>query len=250
MLQNHQSELADMKHKGVNAPQTQTPKTFNVLDSKAIANMKTFKDDKSSFRAWHEKFVNVFSQVARGCSVVFDELSAHVDKESSADFDDEHDEMWFEERDLNRDKFEEDLYVVLIDKTEGEALTRVRAAAHGKGISAYMNLYKWFTGTTGMAVTECMRKIMTPITPKHESDIADAIDKWIESVRNLAAIKEEYNMQIPFRFVALEHIMNVGNARMFYENARMKINGNTAEEFNELMSKCRDYATKRRLDQT
>ena len=54
MLQNHQSELADMKHKLVNAPQTHAPKTFNVLDSKAIANMNMFKDDKALFRAWHE----------------------------------------------------------------------------------------------------------------------------------------------------------------------------------------------------
>ena len=208
-----------MRQKVVNAPQAQAPKTFNALDSKAVANVKTVKDDKASFRAWHEKFVNVFSQVVRGCRTVFDALSAHVDKESSADFDIEHDELWFEEKDLDRDKFNEDLYVVLIDKTEGEALTRVRAAAHGKGISAYMNLYKWFTGTTGMAVAERMRRIMTPVTPKHESDIADAIDKWIECVRNLAAIKEEYNMQIPFRFVALECSMNVGNARMFLENA-------------------------------
>ena len=53
-----------------------------------------------------------------------------------------------------------------------------------------MNLYQWFTGTTGMAVTERMKKIVTPATPKNESDIADAIDKWTESVRNLAAIKE------------------------------------------------------------
>ena len=121
------------------------------------------------------------------------------------------------------------MHVVLIDTTEGEALTRVGAAAHGKGINAYMNLYKWFTGTTGMAVTERMRKIMTPVTPKHESDIAESVDKWIESVRNLAAIKDEYNMQIPFRFVALECIMNVGNARMVFKNARMKISGNIAE---------------------
>ena len=56
-------------------------------------------------------------------------------------------------------------------------------------------------------------------------------------------------MQIPFRFVGLECIMNVGNARMFFDNLRMTIGGNTADEFNDMLSKCRDYATKRRLDQ-
>ena len=48
MLQNNQHQLADMRQKIVNTPQTHAPKTFNVLDSKAIANMKTFKDDKAS----------------------------------------------------------------------------------------------------------------------------------------------------------------------------------------------------------
>ena len=60
---------------------------------------------------------------------------------------------------------------VLTDKTEGEDLTRVRAAAHGKGINAYINMYKWFTGTTGMAITERMKNIMHPGTPKNEHEI-------------------------------------------------------------------------------
>ena len=55
-----------------------TPRSVNVLDSKAVMNIKVFKDDKSSFRAWHEKFVNIFTQVCKGSRPVFEAMTAHV----------------------------------------------------------------------------------------------------------------------------------------------------------------------------
>ena len=100
----------------------------------------------------------------------------------------------------------------------------MRAAAKGEGISAYMNLYKWFTGTAGMAVSERIKKLMSPAPPKQESEIADAIDKWTETRRNFASIKDEYKLQEPFLFTALESIMNVGKAKDFYESQRFKSN--------------------------
>ena len=78
-----------------------------------------------------------------------------------------------------------------------------------------------------------MKRIMNPSTPNHEHEIADAIDKWVEAKRNLAAIKAEYQLATPFLFVALECIMNVGNAKMFYEDARIRTN-----DFQELLDKC------------
>ena len=37
-----------------------------VLESKAVSNMKTLGSDKGSFRAWHEKLVNVMEQLRSG----------------------------------------------------------------------------------------------------------------------------------------------------------------------------------------
>ena len=67
-------------------------------------------------------------------------MCSHVDKEEDADFGEEHDEEWFQKKGVDRDKFNEDMYVVLMEKTEGQALTRVRAAAKGDGIQAYICL--------------------------------------------------------------------------------------------------------------
>ena len=100
---------------------------------------------------------------------------------------------------------------------------KVRAAGKVEGIDAYMNLYNWFTGTTGLAIGERMRRIINPNTPKNESELAEAIDKWIEAERNLENIKDEYKLSKPFQFVALESIMNVGRAKDFYETNITKI---------------------------
>ena len=38
----------------------------SILESKAIAGIKTLGSDKVNFRAWHEKFVNVMAQTIKG----------------------------------------------------------------------------------------------------------------------------------------------------------------------------------------
>ena len=38
----------------------------NVLESKAVANIKTLSSDKSSFRTWHEHVFNVMEQLRPG----------------------------------------------------------------------------------------------------------------------------------------------------------------------------------------
>ena len=48
------------------------------------------------------------------------------------DFDDQYDEDWYKEHGIDEDTIKEALCAVLIDKVEGEALTRVRAATRGK----------------------------------------------------------------------------------------------------------------------
>ena len=45
----------------------------------------------------------------------------------------------------------EDLYYVLVEKTEGDAALRVNSGEPGDGIRAYMRVYLWFAGTTGLA---------------------------------------------------------------------------------------------------
>ena len=35
---------------------------YNIMESKAVANLKAISSDKGGFRLWHEKFVNILEQ--------------------------------------------------------------------------------------------------------------------------------------------------------------------------------------------
>ena len=111
----------------------------SVLESKAVSNMKTLGSDKGSFRAWHEKLVNVMEQLRSGSRGLFKALTRYVDQEIEDNF-----EEWVnkqEECDGMEDKFykqvNEDVYVLLMDKCEADALTRVRSCPAGEGLMAH-----------------------------------------------------------------------------------------------------------------
>ena len=40
---------------------------WGILESKAIAGIKTLGSDKTSFRSWNDKLINVLSQARPGC---------------------------------------------------------------------------------------------------------------------------------------------------------------------------------------
>ena len=64
-----------------------------------------------------------------------------------------------------------------MDKCEAEALTRVRTCPAGEGLTAYRAVYKWFMGVSGQAISDRVRRLMSPATAKHEHEIADHLDK-------------------------------------------------------------------------
>merc|ERR1712023_568154 len=72
----------------------------------------------------------------------------------------------------------ENLYGILVEKSEGEAALRVNSGEPGDGIAAYMRIYLWFAGTTALALTERTQRVMSPNPVKHEAELADAIERW------------------------------------------------------------------------
>ena len=77
----------------------------------------------------------------------------------------------------------------------------------GHGIQAYMRVYLWFAGTTGMALSEKTRMLMHPNPVKHEWEIADALEKWSEQERTLRAHGDEYKLSVVFKVTALRVLM-------------------------------------------
>ena len=104
-----------------------------------------------------------------------------------------------DEGELQEDQLSEDLYYVLVDKSEGEAALRVNSAPAGDGITANQKLYLWFAGTSELALQERTRITMSPGAAKKDEDVADQIEKWLEQVRLLEQHGDEY---------VLNHIQN------------------------------------------
>ena len=58
-------------------------KGWNVLERKAVANMKMLGRDKAGFRTWHEKLVNIMEQIKPGSRGIIKALVRHVDNEEA-----------------------------------------------------------------------------------------------------------------------------------------------------------------------
>ena len=57
---------------------------------------------------------------------------------------------------------------------------------------------------------------MSPAVPKNEADIADAIDRWVDSGRVLENMKADYKLADPFKITALEQLMGIGHAKLHF----------------------------------
>ena len=83
-------------------------------------------------------------------------------------------------------EFNEELFAVMLDKTEGEVYRKVasqehKAMRHGltdAGMKAYMMMYVWFIETTGLQLSERLMHLMRPVAAKHEEEITDLIEAW------------------------------------------------------------------------
>ena len=114
-----------------------------------------------------------------------------------------------------------------------------------------MREYLWFAGTTGLALTETTRLIMHPIPPKHEYDIADALEKWQEQERTLRAHGKNHELHVAFKVTALKILMSC--RREQFENMERESkarHGDTLSEnmFEDLVNRIKEYAQQRRLE--
>ena len=67
------------------------------------------------------------------------------------------------------DRANEDFYTVLMDKTEDDALRRIKISEPGNGKEACQRLYRWYSGVSGMGIMERRRQCKTPLHPNGRS---------------------------------------------------------------------------------
>ena len=222
----------------------------SILDHKAIMNMKLLSSDKSSFKLWNEKFVNAFEAAIKGARTVFELITNEID--TGKVMKDEDDiEQWYEQLEVNGevigrspelawDELGEKISFVLVDKCEGDARLRIRTKKNGRGILQFIELYKWFMGTSGEGLSQRAVKIMTPTAPKNEADIAAAIDRWCTQLEAIERHGKCHQLADVYKVAALKSMM-IGKARDYFETLEdMK--------FDDVLKKCKDYSVRKRLE--
>ena len=71
----------------------------------------------------------------------------------------------------------------------------------------YADVYKWFTETSGLGLSEQAGILMNPKQAAKEEDIAEAIELWEEKVNRLARHGEDFQLNEAFKKVALKKIL-------------------------------------------
>ena len=152
-----------------------------LAESKCVGNLKNLGSDKSEFKSWNDKLINALAQTLgtpwrkfmRNLNKTLDQDRKVLTQQEIKDID------GAASVDIGAEA-SESLFYVLVEKTDGDAALRVNSGEPGEGLEAYMRVYLWFAGTTGLALTEKTRILMHPTPVKQEHEIANALERWAE----------------------------------------------------------------------
>ena len=70
----------------------------------------------------------------------------------------------------------------------------------------YMDVYRWFTETSGLGLTEQARELMDPSPAEKEGEIAERVEDWIQKCDRLARHGSQYELATLYKTVALGRI--------------------------------------------
>ena len=145
-------------------------------------------------------------------------------------------------------RFEEDLYCILMDRLSGEAHTKVASVPPGQGISAYVKVYLWYSGTSGMALQERASMVMHPKVPKSDEEISSVLEQWLTDCRKMEEHGNEYKLPAPLKICALQRIMS-GKEDIWETFIRMHSEKpNDETKFEILVKDILDYGNRKRLE--
>ena len=132
-----------------------------ILESKAIWGIKTV-DEVKNYRSWNKKFKNAMDQAKPGSREAIIWLETITDQEMYDAIVDATPleailEIYSNKGDNKLEKgpqilkeMNRDLWAILQDKAEGEALDKINAVKDGEGLWAYIHMHNWFHKTNDL----------------------------------------------------------------------------------------------------
>ena len=235
-------------------------------------NFRVLSTDSSGFREWSTKFKNAFGQARPGrdgltYKRVIEKLERMAGQWMSdpgrveEQMRDQIDETKMNDvmqglslPGMTKDKWAgicEDIYAVLLDKTEGELHRKVvnqgDKSATGMqcdgGAKAYLQVYMWFMETTGLKLSERRSALMTPSRARNEDEIADAIESWEREELEIRKL-DPSGSDLPdvWKMTALKCLLT-GRIKEHIELRAAQFKG-----YDDLRSEVMKYATQKRLE--
>ncbi len=143
-----------------------------------------------------------------------------------------------------------DSWKVLIDKAEAEVYDRIKTIMQGRGLKAYGVVYRWFTDVSGLGLAEQARRLMHPEPPKKEEELGEHVEMWQDKMKRLEARGDEHKLAPAFKINALRMLMT-GKAKEYFDLWEGdRDTTDVAKSYEELLNKVKDYARRRKLDNT
>lgn len=73
------------------------------------------------------------------------------------------------------DSINDDLYSVLMEKTEDKVLRKMRLVEEGDGILGFAKIHHWITQATALKIQDKQAALMKPEGPKNEKDLVEIL---------------------------------------------------------------------------
>ena len=221
-----------------------------ISESKGAANLKTFTGSKQEFQEWLDKLINQFNVTHPKSRLLFRRIIKEVNTKKSILTEKELTDIRVQDfQEITEERAEiisEDLHYILTDKTSGEAKSKVDTAEQGEGFKAFMLLIMWYSTSSGEAITERIKRIMSPGAPKKDEDLSQAVDTWVKENREV----QEYGVKdlpIEFKITALKIIMSNHLERFDAIDREVRSIQGDDEKLLKMIDSIRDYATELRL---
>ena len=204
--------------------------TEGILESKAVQSLEKITDGKA-YRMWNKKLKNALEQTKKKSRRILVWLETLKENEVEQEIElgvsgmgriEAIKEMWKQKTDKGEvieqdiEEINRDIWAILVDKSGGEAWNKVNNAGEGEGAWAYIKLHQWFSKTTQQGRVINRVKIMQPETPKHDWEVASAVEKWEERCRQMKEEQGEEELPESYKMAAMRQLL-VGDIKRHIE---------------------------------
>ncbi len=86
--------------------------------------------------------------------------------------------QWSVSGSYDYERFDEELYSLRVNESQGEARSKVMKAGEGKGLEAYRMVNHWFTVTSGQSLVVKRMSFVNPKPPIKEDNLVESIEPW------------------------------------------------------------------------